>query len=393
MRRYKALCDKYGSETIRACMNWIFDRSDQVIRSKIAGWPEGTYEAECYVDHDGIELDKPQRIKLSLNVQEGAIRVNFDGSSPTARGPINCPFVLAEASVAISLLGITVPHDQINAGHLRAFEVTAPPHTIVNPQWPAPCDSFAYVSRRVRELVYRALAASVPGVVPAGSHQLNGVYLYRMDSQLGTPFIYSEPFSGGFGARPEHDGASALMMGGDVRNAPIEVLETRYPFLVERHALDTGNMGIGKHRGGFGVIHDYRLTTDNVTLSVMNDSKVSPPWGLFGGKEAQTARVVAWPGTPQEKVFTERGNLIGPFQSGDRVSAHSSGGGGWGDPLERDPQLVERDVQLEYVTVQEAADAYGVVIAPDGKLDRAATAALRASRRPPPEAAAIAPSP
>lgn len=379
-RRFKALCDKYGSDTLRTCMGWIFDGSEQMVRAKIAGWPKGSYGAEYHTDHDGVELDKPRLVKMTVKIGDDSILVDLTGSSETTKGPVNCPLVATKAGIGIALLSVTVPREHINAGHLRSLEVVAPPNTIVNPQRPAPCDSFGYIANRVIDLFFKALSQALPDIAQAGSNQVFGPYLYQMDPRFGRPFIYVEPFCGGYGARSSRDGASALIFigDGDCHNEPVEIIETRYPLLVERHALDIGSAGAGRFRGGFGVVKDYLiLAEENVMLAGGNDSKVDPPWGLYGGEDGTTALYVAFPGTDKEMVIDERVNFFGPFARGDRVSVHSSGGGGWGDSFERDPELVERDVMLGYVSVEKARDIYGVVIGEDGAVDPKATLALR----------------
>jgi N-methylhydantoinase B len=383
-RRYKALCDKHGHDTIRESMEWVFDGSEEMVRAKIAQWPQGSYEAECYTDHDGVELDTPRLIKMRVNIHDDSILVDLTGSSETTIGPVNCPLVATKAGIGIAFLSLTVPREQVNAGHLRPLEVVAPTNTIANPQRPAPCDSFGYLSNRAIDLFFRALSEALPNVAPAGSAQVFGPYLYQMDPRFGKPFIYVEPFCGGYGGRPTQDGANALIFigDGDCHNEPVEIIETRYPLLVERHALDTDSAGAGKHRGGFGVIKDYLiLAEENVMLAGGNDSKVDPPWGLFGGAKGTTAKYIPFAGTDQEQVIDERVNFFGPMAKGDRVSVRSSGGGGWGDPLDRDPQLVERDVRLSCVSVEKAKDVYGVVIGQDGTTDSKATSALRKRRR------------
>jgi N-methylhydantoinase B len=383
-RRYKALCDKHGRDTIRESMEWVFDGSEEMVRAKIAQWPQGSYEAECYTDHDGVELDTPRLIKMTVNIRGDSILVDLAGSSETTVGPVNCPLVAVKAGIGIAFLSLTVPREQVNAGHLRPLEVVAPPNTIANPQRPAPCDSFGYVSNRAIDLFFKALSKALPDVAPAGSAQVFGPYLYQMDPRFGKPFIYVEPFCGGYGGRPTQDGANALIFigDGDCHNEPVEIIETRYPLLVQRHALDTDSAGAGKYRGGFGLIKDYLiLAEENVMLAGGNDSKVDPPWGLFGGAKGTTAKYIPFAGTDREHVIDERVNFFGPMAKGDRVSVRSSGGGGWGDPLERDPELVERDVRLSYVSVEKAKDVYGVVIGEDGTTDSEATSALREQRR------------
>ena len=379
-RRYKALCEKYGSRTMQESMEWIFDGSEEMVRSKIVQWPNGSYGAEYYTDHDGIELDKPRLIRMTVHVRDDSILVDLAGSSATTRGPVNCPLVATKAGVGIAFLSMTVPREHVNEGHLRPLEVVAPPNTVVNPQRPAPCDSFGYISNRAIDLFFKALSPALPELTAAGSNQVFGPYLYQMDPRYGRPFIYVEPFCGGYGARSSQDGASALIFSGDgnCHNEPVEIIETRYPLLVETHALDTESGGPGKYRGGFGVIKNYLiLAEENVMLAGGNDCKVNPPWGLFGGGDGTTARYIPFAGTDREQVIDERVNFFGPMAKGDRVSVHSSGGGGWGDPLERDPELVERDVRLGYTSVEKARDIYGVVIGGDGTVDLEATKALR----------------
>jgi N-methylhydantoinase B len=383
VRRYKALCDKYGADMVRESMEWILDRSEEVVRGKIAEWPDGQYEAECYVDHDGIELDKPRLIRMSLEIKGDSVMVDFTGSSETTTGPINCPLIANRAAAGIALLSLTVPREPVNAGHLRPLKVTAPIDTMLNPRPPAPCDSFGYVNNRVVDLFYKALSEALPDQVPAGTNQLFGVYLYRMDPRFGKPFIYIEPMCGGYGARASQDGASALIFigDGDCHNTPVEIVEGRYPLLMERHALDTESAGAGQYRGGFGVIRDYRMRTDAVMLANAHDSKVTPPWGLFEGGEAKIPRVIEHFGTGKQNDIVERTNFYGPFDTGDVLSVHSSGGGGWGNPMDRDPELVERDVRLEYISIEQARDVYGVVIRDDGIVDIDATDILRSERR------------
>jgi N-methylhydantoinase B len=383
-RRYKALCDKHGASTIRESMEWIFDGAEEMVRSEIAQWPNGSYEAECYTDHDGVELDEPRLIRMTVTIDDDSILVDLAGSSEATKGPVNCPLVAVKAGIGIAFLSLTVPREQVNAGHLRPLEVVAPPNTIVNPQRPAPCDSFGYISNRAIDLFYKALSSALPDLAAAGSNQVFGPYLYQMDPRYGRPFIYVEPFCGGYGARSSHDGASALIFigDGDCHNEPVEIIETRYPLLVERHALDTDSAGPGRYRGGFGVVKDYLiLAEENVMLAGGNDSKVDPPWGLFGGGDGTTAKYIPFAGTDREQVIDERVNFCGPLGQGDRVSVRSSGGGGWGDPLERSPELVERDVRLGYLTVEKARTVYGVAVDGEGDVDSEATEGLRKKAR------------
>lgn len=382
-RRYKALCEKYGPDTIRAAMARVFDESEQLVRARIKEIPDGVYPAETFMDHDGVETDKPRRIKVTVTVAGSEMTVDLTGSSEVCSGPINLPFIGTRAAVEMAFKALTVPLDPTNAGHMRPLTVIAPENTVVNPQYPAPTDSYGYVGNTLSDLTIRALAPAMPDKCIAGSYQLFGIYLLRVDHRYGEPFLFVEPTAGGWGGRPTGDGQTLIFyLDGDTPNTPGEVIESRYPLLVQRYTYNLGSGGLGQQRGGLGVIRDYTVLTDHVFLHTFNESTNCPPPGLFGGTAAKPCHTVAWPGTDREKAFFDRQAHIGPLLTGDTVSARSGGGGGWGDPLQRDPALVARDAKNELITLAEARRDYGVVLDPASlTVDATATAQERAGRK------------
>jgi N-methylhydantoinase B len=190
MRRYQALCKKYGPDTIRAAMQRVFDDSEQLTRARVRDIPDGVYSAETFMDHDGVELDKPRKVKVTVTVAGNSMTVDLTGSSETCSGPINLPLIWTRAAVETAFKALTVPFDPTNAGHMRPLEVIAPENTIVNPQFPAPTDSYGYVSNTVMDLVVLALAPAIPQKCAAGTYQLFGIYLYRVDARFGKPFLF-----------------------------------------------------------------------------------------------------------------------------------------------------------------------------------------------------------
>jgi N-methylhydantoinase B len=383
VRRYQALCRKYGPDTIRAAMRQVFDESEQWVRARVREIPDGRYEAETYMDHDGVELDRPRKVKVTVTVAGSDMTVDLSGSSETCSGPINIPLIGARAAVETAFKAVTAPLDPTNAGHMRPLKVIAPENTLVNPQYPAPTDSYGYVGNTLTDLVVRALAAALPEKCIAGSYQLFGIYLYRVDSRFGKPFLFVEPTAGGWGGRLNGDGQTQIfLLDGDTPNTPGEVVEARYPILVDRYTYHLDSAGVGQYHGGLGVIRDYTVLSDHVYLHTFNEGTKCPPWGLFGGHDAKPCCTIAWPGTPKERVLYDRQAHVGPLLRGDTVSVRSGGGGGWGDPLQRDPALVASEAKNELISAETARKAYGVVLDPETlEMDEAATREERARRR------------
>jgi N-methylhydantoinase B len=265
--------------------------------------------------------------------------------------------------------------------------VISPEHTITNPSWPAPCDSYGYAALIIIDLVSEALSYAVPDRTVAGEYMLFGAWFFRTDPRFGKPFIYIDPVDGGGGASSFDDGADGLIFhgDGDAPNTPVEVAESRYPIRIERYELHTEEYGVGRFRGGMGTIRDYRFLTDSVSTQVANEQTKCRPHGLHGGADAGINRLWVRPGTEQQEIITERVSFYGPFVTNDVLSCRTGGGGGFGDPLERDPERVRWEVLNELLTPEQARESYGVIVGEDGDgdpvIDLAATEALRTERR------------
>ncbi len=363
-RRYQALCGRHGADRLRDAMETVFDQSERRMRREITAIPDGEYKAETIMDHDGVETDKPFTMRVTVIVDGDELRIDWEGTDPVTKGPVNHPGPGTEALGEVAIKSLLMPMEPMNHGHLRPITVASPADTVVNPSYPAPTDSYGYVGEMVLHLVVRALAVAIPDLCPACSYQMCGASFYRMDPRLGKPFILTEPVDGGGGALPHDDGPSGTIFvgDGDAPNTPVEVIEGRYPILMRRYAFNSEGAGAGKYRGGFGVVRDYEMLEDDILVQTSNENSLHPPWGLFGGGHAGVSTVVLWEGSDRERVTAGRFARLGPFNRGDRVSVRTAGGGGWGDPKDRDPGRVRDDVQNGFIGAAEAESVYGVTL-------------------------------
>lgn len=367
-RRYQALCDRYGADVLQTAMEIAFDQAEKRMRREIEAVPDGVYMAETYMDHDGVSVNKMYKIKVTVTVKGDQMIIDWSGSDEVAGGPINHPFVGTEALCVTMLKSLTMPSDPMNHGHLRPLTVVAPDNTIVSPLYPAPCDSYGYVAEMIIHLVIRALSQAIPERCPACSYQMCAFTFSRTDPRFGKPFVYGEPVDGGGGAFPHDDGPSGIMFlgNGDAPNTPVEIVETRYPFLIRRYTLNPEGAGIGQYRGGFGVIRDYEVLEDNIRIQTSNENTRYTPWGLFGGGNAGASHFIFWEGTERELVTAERVTDFGPFHKGDRISIRTTGGGGWGKPEDRHPERIRQDIVNGLISAEQAEADYGVTVIGEG---------------------------
>ncbi len=379
--RVQAVCAKYGPEAVRESMAFTIRKTEEAVRHQIARIPDGEYRASARLDSDGTFGEGPT-ISVCFAVAGERIRVSFEGTSPAVPSPINEPAIGARADLRSALKGLLMPLDPANEGHFLPFDFDQPAGLIVSPEPPSPCDSYGYVGVALINLAFLALADALPERCPAGGYQMLAVYIYRVDPREGRPFIFIEPIDGGDGARPHADGPTIVFAGdGNVYNTPVEVLETRYPLRCTRYEVLPEVAGAGRHRGGFGVRRDLQVLEPGTHLQVVIENTREPlARGLAGGQDGKPSRVVVRPETAQEATLTHRVSSFGPLATDDVVSVRSGGGGGWGDPFERDPGAVASEVRDGLLTAEEAGDIYGVVLGPgseDVAVDRAATRRLR----------------
>ncbi|MFI5021415.1 MAG: hydantoinase B/oxoprolinase family protein [Alphaproteobacteria bacterium] len=380
-RRIHELVARYGLDTLLECVRVNLARSEARMREQILRIPDGEYYYEDYLEtFDEGRLD-PLLLPLRLTVRGDFLKADFTGASPQVPVPVNSTLAVTAASVFITLKSVLDPTAPINHGSFRPVEVVAPERTIVNVKHPAPAGSHGEIRKRVVAAMIGALSQVVPELVSADIHRTSFHNLIGgIHPKTGKEYVHYEWASGGNGAFAEADGASAMATidWGDLTTVqPSEVLETRFPLLVEWSRLGIGSGGDGEHRGGLGMRRALRLTSGTASYSLLADGAVVPPFGVLGGVSAAPVdSFVIRDG--RELKFATPGKVGGfALRAGDVVVLQSAGGGGYGDPLLRPAAQVAHDVAEGYVTEARALECYGVVLRTDGSPDEAATAALR----------------
>ncbi len=358
IRRFGELLRRYGRETVETCIGAVWDATERDARAFIAKIPDGTYEAESFLDNDGRSLDVPLRVKVQVTVDGERMVVDFSQINEQTAGPINSGYSGGLAAARVAFKCLTQPNAPVNEGCFRPLEIVLPEGKILNAKPPAALGLWSIALPTVIDTILKALAPVLPEKIPAahkgdmGGCSIGG---FRSD---GRRFLLMNIFGGGWGGRPQEDGesASVSICQGDVRSAPIELQEIQYPFLIERFALRTDSGGAGFHRGGLGVEMSYRALQPCVA-NVNCERTKDPPWGLNGGKPGAVneATLVRRDGS-ESKLKKATGVRM---EAGDRMTFLTAGGGGWGDPRARPRQAVTDDVRAGYVSPDAARRDYG----------------------------------
>jgi N-methylhydantoinase B len=392
--RLEALFRRYGAAQVEACFEAILARTTETFRRELlARIPDGTYAWEDYAEHDGVEPPRLHAQRITLTKTGGRLILDFAGTSPQARGPINhagnyAGGVFLKKWLAPILRNLADTPERmaeldVNEGVVPLLELRfPPPGTLLTPVFPAPTNARTFVILRLLGVLAGAIAKATGGRMPADQETIRYTGFHGTD-QHGEFYLMREVLGGGSGGRFYADGSDCVHIVPDSKNLPVEFTETRFPLRVERLALAPDSGGAGQRRGGLGYLKEFRLLRDGYFLSVA-DRSILACWGLKGGRAGAPFRVTVDPGGPRERVLP---GLVDdePIPAGTLVRVETTGGGGWGDPLEREPEQVCHDVTEGKVSEQAAREAYGVVVVPgaDGemRLDADATAALRRQRR------------
>ena len=375
------LARRYGAAVLCAEMDHLLDYTEKMTRAEFAALADGSWTFDDFLDDDGFSEDAI-RIRCTIIKKGDALAVDFAGSSAQVRGSINLPFSMTQSCTYACVRCIMDPGLPTNSGFMRALSVTAEPGTVVFPTTPAPVAARGLTAMRTTEAIWGALAMMLPDKVFAcGAQGDFGVTIAGYDQQQ-TPFVLLEFLFGTWGGRPNkdtNDGLSSLAV--NYSNSPIEVVEGEQPVRIERYGFRADSGGAGKHRGGVGMVRSYRLTgVPDAVLQVRSDRQKFQPYGLQGGHNGAFAANYLT-GESGERVQLP-GKFMRTFQRGELYEAILAGGGGWGDPLERDAQLVLEDVIDGKVTAAAAASEYGVLVTQSGAgVDLAATHLARARIR------------
>ncbi len=387
--RIRKLLAKYGRKTLLDCIALNLDRSERRLREKIAALPDGEYVYEDYLEFFQEGRFDPVLMRLTLTVKGDEMIADFAGSSPQVPGVVNSSLATTGAGVFVAVKSVLDPEGPVNHGVFRPIRLKAPPASIVDVRLDAPAGAHGEVRKRAVSVMLGALAQVVPDLVSGdlcGTSFPNAIGGH--DAHRQRDYVYYEAPAGGNGGFRENDGPSAYgnIDFGNIRTIQTaEALESGMPLRVERCELRTDSGGEGRMRGGLGMRREVRLLYGEGRYSVLSDRAVIPPFGVGGAGPAAPVKVsVVRDGVGLE--FPTPGKVSGyALVAGDVVVMQSAGGGGYGDPLTRDPERVRQDVAAGYVSPARARDGYGVILTPGGEVDLNATrrhrAELAAARR------------
>lgn len=362
-RRLQDMFAKYGADTARACIKLNWEHSERLVRDELSKLPDGVYQAESFLDDDGIERGKPVPIRVKVIIRGDGMTVDFSAMSPQVRGPINCGPAAGRGAARLALKYLVAPDVLINDGCFRPLDVILPAGTLISAQEPAAMSWWQTPILTVIDTILKAMSQAVPERIPAGHYSdISAMLLTGYDHTTKRNFTSIEPVAGGWGARPHGDGPSATYTigHGDTFNVPIEVLETRFPLRIERYGLRQDTGGAGRYRGGLGLERVYRVL-DNGVFNGLSERSYCPPWGLAGGKAAATGSISL---KRKAGKKSEAFNKITGLKLGrdDLITFRTGGGGGYGNPLDRELARVAQDVEMGYVSAAQAQAIYGVAI-------------------------------
>jgi len=375
-RRMDELFDKYGKDTILAAISQIFDETEQKCRNVVVQLPDGIYEAEASIDDDGLIRDEEVPIRVKITIKGSDMTIDLSGCSAERKAAINSR---TYAGARVAYKALTGPLDPVNEGSFRALKVVIPEGNIMMAKFPAPMSGWSAIVPTVVDTIVVALAKAMPDRVPAGHHGLLGgsVVFFGLHPKTKRRFIVQSIEGGGWGGRPFEDGESATVSvcQGDVRNGSIEGIELKCPVLVESRALRQDSCGAGRYRGGLGLDMKVRNLVEGKWNFERTRRSKCPPWGIAGGTAGEPGgNLLKLPGEKAFKWITGA-NIPVPLNS--LAIVRTGGGGGWGDPLERDAALVAADAAEGLISRRAAHELYGVVLRGSMSLDEGATQRLR----------------
>ncbi|OIQ76638.1 acetophenone carboxylase delta subunit [mine drainage metagenome] len=391
--RLSDLFDRYGRETIEGCFDAILDKTTETYRREILSKiPDGTFVWEDYAEHDGVDAPRLHTQRITLTKTPEKIIIDFTGTSPQAKGPINHCGDYADGNflkkwLAPILRNLADSPERmaqldVNEGVVPLIEMKFPPKgTLLTPIFPAPTNARTFVILRLLGVLAGVLAKAVDGKMPADQETIRYTGVYGDDLD-GEPYLMREVLGGGSGGRYYSDGEDTIHVVPDSRNLPTEFTESRFPFIVERLGLAIDSGGAGRYRGGLGYEKQIRMLKDANFMSIA-DRSILACWGLKGGKAGASFSVTIDAGGPNEREIDALADAA-PVLKGEVIRIRTTGGGGWGDPLERPFEEIERDLRWGKVSFAGARTDYGVIAygsKDEPVIDSEASLALRTELR------------
>ena len=364
-KRIGELCEKYTVEVVKESMKRLLEQGAKIAYNRIKELPKGSWEMEEFMDDDGY--GNLVRVKVKITITEDEFIADFTGSSPQVASPINTGYSSLCAGVKVIYMSILGPELAVNDGVFEPMRIFAEDGSIMRCHAPAPTSCYFESMIYASDVVWKALAPVFPEALGAG-HMLSvcSVVLAGTKQGSGEPFLIVEPTGGGWGASDGKDGEVGQFCVGDgeTYNVPVEMAENRYGIMIDEYSLHTDGMGAGKYRGGSGAVRSYRAMTDGQLFTASFGRNKFPAWGAAGGKDGSYNYF---------EFHNADGSKEGPMgivarhvmNKDDVVYMVTCTGGGYGNPLERDPELVARDVKNEYISIRQAEEDYGVIVDAD----------------------------
>lgn len=381
-KRLDEMFEKYGADAMNAAMEWAMDRSEKLMRAEIDKIPEGSYSFEDYLDNDGIDKDRPVKIRVTVIVKGSDITFDFSGSDLQVKGPANCVLGVVHSATYCALFNITDPTIPSNHGCYRPVTIVAPEGLVINARFPAPVVSGnTETSSRIIDAITGAVSRLIPNnIIASDSGTATAHIAGGIDPRTGeyyTWYLGADPCA--WGARATKDGftcSGGPRIGGHVSQVPMEVFETRYPYFVEEYSLVPDSGGPGKFRGGVSSLTIMRPVGHNCEVGGANDRCIIPPYGIFGGMPGYHGdNHIQRPNG--EIISIDRAGGV-PAGEGDLLYFRVAGGGGYGDPLGRDLNYLQHDIDIELVSLESAERDYGAVVDRDThQIDHLATKTRR----------------
>ena len=382
-KQFADLVAKYGVDETRLYMKETIDYAERLTRAALEKLPDGEWSFEDWIDDDGIDYGKPIRLFVTIRKTGGHMVVDWTGTNPQVKGAINNTLSFTKAASYCGVRSVLPQGIPSNEGVFRAIDVICPPGTVGNGVLPAACAARGLTGFRMTDCMFGALAMMLPDKVKAAGDGGNtGVSIGGYDADR-KPFIYVDFTCGAWGGRPWADGLDGNShMFANMASQSVEITEAENPIQLLAYEFVQDHAGAGKHRGGVPFRRDYRFLETEGTLQVRSDRRDHRPFGLYGGS----------PGAPSGNFMDPEGanrllpgKLTMTIRKGDVYRHVVAGGGGWGDPLERDPAAVLSDVRNEFLSAAKAEADYGVVVdiaawTVDAKATEARRAAIREAR-------------
>jgi N-methylhydantoinase B len=375
-KRFQGILDRFGIDLVRSARDEIFRQSEELEREAVRKIKNGTYYADGFLDDDGLGSD-PVKVNMKVIVEDEKITIDLDGSADQTQGPVNCGFAQTISACRVAFKLLINPKRPVDGGTFKTLDVAAPKGSIFKAEEPAACQWYFSSLGLLIDAFVKALSSSAKEL-SAAAHYGDSMVIFigGVDPRNNFPFLSVEPTCGGWGGFEGSDGADALInnVNGGFKDLPIEVFESKYPVSIFNYGFRENSGGLGKSRGGLGLYREYTINTDGF-VSLWFERSVTPAWGLFGGKDGLPPNVnIKIPNEDEKNLLKTNGLQI---KKGTVLTTYTGGGGGFEEPLDRDPKKVLNDVKNRYVSIEKAKEDYKVSITADLEIDQSVTDKLR----------------